>query len=50
VIELELRNIIGRKAYNRLNNLFYDYEENIIYLAGSNLIIFNAEENDEILE
>lgn len=34
-------NIIGRKAYNRLNNLFYDYNENIIYLAGCNLVITN---------
>lgn len=34
-----MRNVIGRKAYNRLNNLLYDYDENVIYLAGCNLVI-----------
>ena len=49
-VELQLNNIIGRKAYNRLNNLFYDYDENILYLAGCNLVICNwgdGEDDDE---
>ncbi len=40
-IELKLNNIIGRKAYNRHQNLFYDYNEKILYLAGCNLVIAN---------
>ena len=47
-MSLVLENIIGRKAYNKLNNLFYDYDENIIYLAGCNLVITNPRE-EEIL-
>ncbi len=34
-----LENIIGRKAYNSRNNLFYDYDERAIYISGCNLII-----------
>jgi len=40
-VNLVLENIIGRKAYNKLNNLFYDFDENIVYLAGCNLVITN---------
>jgi len=30
-VNLVLENIIGRKACNKSNNLFYDYDENIVY-------------------
>ena len=40
-IRLELVNSIGRKAHNRLNNLFYDFNENIIYIDGCNLVVTN---------
>jgi hypothetical protein len=46
IVSLTLENIIGRKAYNKLNNLFYDYDENIIYLAGCNLVITNPREEE----
>lgn len=39
--------IIGRKAFNRRNNLFYDYDERLIYIAGCNLIITTLEEDDD---
>ena len=39
-IELQLEAIIGRKAYDRRNNLFYDFDEKIIYSAG-NMIVMN---------
>ena len=34
-----LENIIGRKAFHERNNLFYDYDERIVYIAGCNLVI-----------
>ena len=45
-VELQLQSIIGRKAYNRRNNLFYDYDERLIYITGCNFIIttLDAEE------
>jgi hypothetical protein len=46
-VELKLITIIGRKAYNRRNNLLYDYDERLIYLAGCNLIITTLDEDDE---
>ncbi len=45
-----MQNIIGRKAYNRLNNLFYDYDEKILYLGGCNLIITNPREEEALKE
>jgi hypothetical protein len=44
-ITLKLLNSVGRKAFNRLNNLFYDFNENIIYIDGCNLIITNPRED-----
>lgn len=38
-MEITLQNCIGRKAFNSRNNLFYDFDERIIYIAGCNLII-----------
>jgi hypothetical protein len=38
-VELRLQSIIGRKSYNRRNNLFYDFDERLLYIAGCNLII-----------
>ena len=29
-----------------MNNLFYDFDENIIYTAGCNLVITNPREQD----
>ncbi len=46
-LELDLHAIIGRKAYNRRNNLFYDIEERIIYNAGSRLVFLKYESNYE---
>ncbi len=37
--ELILQNIIGRKAFNYRNNLFYDYDDRAVYLSGANLVI-----------
>ncbi|EGR31153.1 hypothetical protein IMG5_116830 [Ichthyophthirius multifiliis] len=44
---LQLINIIGRKAHNRHQNLFYDFDERFIYIAGSNLIIHTISEQQE---
>ena len=46
-VELRLQSIIGRKAYNRRNNLFYDYDERLIYIAGCNLIITTLEDEED---
>lgn len=42
-ISLNLHNVIGRKAFNQRNNLFYDYYEDIMYLIGGNLVIISKE-------
>ena len=36
--DLSLKAIIGRKAFTRRNNLFYDYDDNIIYFASTQVI------------
>ena len=46
-VELKLKSIIGRKAFNRRNNLFYDYDERLIYIAGCNLILTTLDDDDE---
>jgi hypothetical protein len=46
-VELKLQNIIGRKANTRRNNLFYDFDERLLYLAGCNLIITTLEDDEE---
>lgn len=38
-IGLELKSILGRRAHDRHSNLFYDYDEKILYIAGTNLVI-----------
>jgi len=43
---LKLSRIIGRKAFNRRNNLFYDFDERLLYIAGSNLIITTLEDDE----
>ena len=45
-VELKLSRIIGRKAFNRRNNLFYDFDERLLYIAGSNLIITTLEDDE----
>lgn len=40
-ISLELDAVIGRKAFNRRNNLYYDFYERIIYSAGTLLVMYN---------
>lgn len=45
-VELKLQSIIGRKAFDRRNNLFYDYDERLIYIAGCNLVITTLEDED----
>lgn len=49
-IRLQLSKIFGRKAYNYLNNLAYDSNNQILYLAGANLLILviNQMQIDEI--
>lgn len=44
-VELKLQSIIGRKSFNRRNNLFYDYDERLIYVAGCNLVITTIEDD-----
>lgn len=39
LIELEVKHILGRKAYNRNNNLFIDLKQNIISFSGCNLCL-----------
>ena len=38
-IELELETVIGRKAFDRKNNLYYDFDERIIYSMGNLIIV-----------
>lgn len=45
-VELKLTSIIGRKAYNRRNNLFYDFDERLVYVAGCNLVITTLEDDE----
>jgi hypothetical protein len=35
VYELELKAVVGRKAFTRRNNLFYDYDSRILYIAST---------------
>ena len=46
-VELELVNMIGRKAHTRHNNVFYDYDDKILYLAGCNLVIASHRNDEE---
>jgi hypothetical protein len=48
-VELKLQAIIGRKAYNRRNNLFYDFDERLVYIAGCNLIIATLEDEEDTI-
>lgn len=48
--ELKLVNIIGRTAFCRHSNLFYDFEERLIYVSGCNLVIHSVKEPEETLE
>lgn len=41
-----LQNIIGRKAFNSRNNLFYDYDDRVIYISGANLVITDFKVKD----
>jgi hypothetical protein len=43
---LELVNIIGRKAFTRHSNLFYDFDERLVYVSGCNLVIHTVQEQD----
>lgn len=40
-------NIIGRKAFNRHSNLFYDFDERLIYISGCNLVLHYIRDDDE---
>ena len=46
-VSLELEAIIGRSAHNRRNNLKYDSQERIIYVAASRIVIYNKELNSQ---
>jgi len=47
-LELELEAIIGRKAFDRRNNLFYDFDERIIYSAGNLIVMCDPASYDGI--
>jgi hypothetical protein len=38
-LELKLEKVIGRMAYNRRNNLFYTDDNNLVFSAGSLIIL-----------
>lgn len=40
-IELELTKVIGRKAFNRRNNLFYTADNNLVFIAASLVVFMN---------
>ena len=42
-IELRLEACIGRRARDRRNNLKYDSEDRIVYIAGNNLIAYSKD-------
>ena len=37
--------VIGRRAFNRRNNLFYDYDERIIYIASTQIVQLPAKDH-----
>ena len=37
--EIEMSGIIGRRAFTARTNLFYDFDERVIYTAGCNFVI-----------
>ena len=40
--------MLGRRAYTRRNNLFYDYDERIIYVASTQIVqLPTAQESEE---
>ena len=47
-ISLELDAVIGRKAFNRRNNLFYDFYQRIVYSAGNLLVMFDPKVGFEL--
>ena len=40
--EIEMKGIIGRKAFSCRSNLFYDFDEMVIYTAGCNFVIVDG--------
>ncbi len=40
-INLELEAVIGRKAFNRRNNLFFDFYDRIVYSTGNLLVMYD---------
>ena len=47
--ELTLKAIIGRRAFTRRNNLFYDYDGRIIYVASTQIVQLPADKSGETL-
>lgn len=37
--EIEMTGVIGRKAFGARQNLFYDFDERVIYITGCNFVI-----------
>lgn len=49
-IYLELDRVIGRKAYNRRNNLFYTHDDQLIFCSGSLIVGLRIPPLGEILD
>jgi hypothetical protein len=49
-IELKLEKVIGRKAYNRRNNLFISVDNNLVFSSGSMICKINIPENAGIIQ
>ena len=48
VHDLTLKSVIGRRAFTRRNNLFYDYDGRIIYVASTQIVqLPTAKESEE---
>lgn len=45
--DLYLTNILGRRAFDSTSNLFYDYDDRIIYIAGCNFVITSFQDVEE---
>jgi WD40 repeat protein len=48
-IHLKVQSVMGRRAYDRRNNLFYESQDRIIYSAGPHIILRNRDKNQLFL-
>ena len=47
--EIEMQGIIGRKAFGARTNLFYDFDERVIYTAGCNFVIASGGGKEKVV-